>query len=382
MHICIITHEYPKVGFAHGGIGSFVKTIAPKLVENGVKVTVLGLNYTNDYEFLEENGVEIYRLPLQSIKGLGWYVNVKTISKKIAEIHKEFPINIVETSELDLAFLKKIKGIKYLIRLHGGHHFFAESENRKINFWKGYQEKKSFKKADGFIAISNFVKQHTEKFLSFHNKPVSYINNLIDTDFFKPLQLPIKKYSIVFMGSVCEKKGIRQLIQSFPFVKEKFPNATLEIYGREWFFPDGRSYTDVMKKEEVTKLGQLANDIYFHGQVKYEKVPEKYAQAHVCVFPSHMETQGLVAPEAMATEKIVIFTNKGPGPETITEYENGLLCDPFNPKDIADKINWVFSNQMQSNEIEKKARQFVLDKFSATTIVKKNIDFFNFIIQN
>ena len=27
MHICFLTSEYPKIGFPHGGIGSFVKTI-------------------------------------------------------------------------------------------------------------------------------------------------------------------------------------------------------------------------------------------------------------------------------------------------------------------------------------------------------------------
>ena len=68
-------------------------------------------------------------------------------------------------------FLKqKIKNIKYVIRLHGGHHFFAEAENRGINKWKGFQEKRSFKKADAFIAVSNYVKNHTATYLSYYNK--------------------------------------------------------------------------------------------------------------------------------------------------------------------------------------------------------------------
>lgn len=379
MHICIITHEYPKPGFPHGGIGSFLKTLAPKLVEQGIKVTIVGLSYDYSYDYQEDRGVQVYRLGYKNVKHLGWYFGIKAISKKIAEIHKVNPIDIVEASELGLAFLNKIKGIKYIIRLHGGHHFFAESENRKINRWKGFQEKISFKNADGFIAISNYVKNHTEKYLSFHNKPIAYISNLIDTDFFSPLDMPIQKYSIVFMGSVCEKKGVRQLIQSFPFVKEKFPFATLEIYGREWLFPDGSSFTDLLKTQEISKLGTIQKDIHFHGQVNYEGVPEKYSKAQVCVFPSHMETQGLVAPEAMAMKKVVVFTKKGPGPETIKEYETGLLCDPFNPKDIAEKIVWVFSNVQQSDEISSKARQSVLEKYSPEVIVQMNIDFFKSI---
>lgn len=382
MHICIITHEYPKPGFVHGGIGSFVKTLAPKLVQNGVKVTIVGLNYENEYEYVEDRGVKIYRLNYKNISRLGWYFGAKETSKKIAEIHKNDPIDVVEASELGLFCIDKIKNIKYIIRLHGGHHFFAESENRKINFWKGFQEKQSFKKADAFIPVSNYVKIHTNKFLSFNNKPVELINYPIDIDFFSPKITVVKKHSIVFVGSVCEKKGVRQLIQSFPYIKDQFPDATLEIYGREWFYPDGTSYTTMLTDVELPKLGELSKDIYFHGLVDYDKIPEKYAMAHVCVFPSHMETQGLVAPEAMAMKKVVIFTKEGPGPETITAYETGLLCDPFNPEDIAEKINWVFSNETKAIEIENNARTYVLGKFSADAITKKNIDFFNSLIKN
>jgi glycosyltransferase involved in cell wall biosynthesis len=378
MHICIITHEYPKPGFVHGGIGSFVKTLAPKLVQNGVKVTIVGLNYENIYEYIEDRGVKIYRLNYKNIKRLGWYFGAKQISKKIAEIHKNDPIDVVEASELGLFCIDKIENIKYVIRLHGGHHFFAESENRKINFWKGFQEKRSFKKADAFIAVSNYVKIHTNKFLSFNNKPVELINYPIDIDLFSPKSDAIKKHSIVFVGSVCEKKGVRQLIQSFPYIKKQFPNATLEIYGREWFYPDGISYTTMLTEVELPKLGELSKDIYFHGLVDYDKIPEKYALAHVCAFPSHMETQGLVAPEAMAMKKVVVFTKEGPGPETITEYKTGLLCDPFNPEDIAEKINWVFSNE--TKEIEDNARTFVLEKFSADAITNKNLEFYKKII--
>ena len=381
MHLCLITHEYPKAGFAHGGIGSFIKTLVPKLVDQGVIVTVVGLSYDYKEDYEEDQGVRIYRLGYKNIKRMGWYHGMKAMNKKIAEIHKENPINIIESAELELAFLTKLPGIKYVIRLHGGHHFFSESEHRKIDFWKGFQEKLSFKKADAFIAVSHYVKMHTENYLSYNRKPVVSINNLIDVDFFKPITRKINQFSIVFIGTVCEKKGVRQLIQSFPIVKEKFPDATLEIYGRDWLFPNGKSYIEMLQETEISKLGSSAIDIHFHGRVNYEYIPEIYAQAQVCVFPSHMETQGLVAPEAMAMEKLVIFTNQGPGPETITNLENGLLCNPFIPEDIANQIIWVFSNEEKVAVICKNARQSVLEKYSAALIVQKNIDFYTKLIQ-
>jgi len=382
MHLCLITHEYPKAGFAHGGIGSFIKTLAPKLVEKGVMVSVVGLSYDFKEEYQEDRGVRIYRIGFPNIKKVGWYFAMRAMNKIIAQIHYENSIDIVESAELDLAFLKKLPGIKYVIRLHGGHHFFAESENRKINFIKGLQEKSSFKKADAFIAVSNYVKVKTNEFLSYNNKLVELINYPIDINFFTPKISAVKKFSIIFIGSVCEKKGVRQLIQSFPIVKEKFPDATLEIYGRDWFYPNGKSYIELLQDMEIPKLGNINKDIHFHGVVNYETIPEVYAQAQVCVFPSHMETQGLVSLEAMAMEKLVIFTNQGPGLETIIHQENGLLCNPFSPEDIADKICWVFSNEEKVKKMESRARTFVLEKFSSEAIVKKNLDFYKSLLKN
>ena len=380
MHICFLTNEYPKAGFPHGGLGSFVKTIAEALVNKGIQVTVVGLNYVLSDETESVNGVNVIRIRKSKVKGLAWYFNSKNIAKTIAAIHKKNPIYIVEGPELSLAFLPKIKEIKYIIRLHGGHHFFAEGENRGINWWKGFQEKRSFKKADAFIAVSNYVKSHTAKFLSYHNKPIEVVFNPINNQLFQPQEIAIEVNNITFAGTICEKKGVRQLIQAFPLVKEKFPSAVLNLYGRDWLFPDGSSYIKMLQEIELPKIGNISKDIIFHGAVSYNEIPSAYAKAAVCVFPSHMETLGLVAPEAMAMEKPVIFTKLGPGPEVIVDGETGLLCNPHEPKEIANTISQVLSNPKKANEIAKQGRLSVLQQFEIKTIVSKNIEFYNKLV--
>ena len=377
MHICFLTNEYPKAGFPHGGLGSFVKTMAEALVDKGIQVTVVGLNYVLSDETENVNGVNVIRIQKSKVKGLAWYFNSKNIAKTIAAIHKKNPIHIVEGAELSLAFLPKIKEIKYIIRLHGGHHFFAEGENRGITWWKGFQEKRSFKKADAFIAVSNYVKSHTAKYLSYHNKPIEVVFNPINDQLFQPQEIAIEVNNITFAGTICEKKGVRQLIQAFQLVKEKFPSAVLNLYGRDWLFPDGSSYVKMLQEIELPKLGAGANDIIFHGAIAFQDIPTAYAKAAVCVFPSHMETLGLVAPEAMAMEKPVIFTKLGPGPEVIADGKSGWLCNPHEPKEIANTIIQVLSNPQKANEIAKQGRLSVLQQFEIKTIVAKNIEFYN-----
>jgi glycosyltransferase involved in cell wall biosynthesis len=380
MHICFLTSEYPKEGFPHGGLGSFTKTMAEALTQKGIQVSVVGLNYNAINETQQLNGVTIIRVKKSKVKGLAWFFNSIAIATTIANLHKKKPINSIEGAELSFAFLPKIKDIKYVIRLHGGHHFFAEAENREINKWKGFQEKRSFKKADAFIAISNYVKTHTANYLSYHNKPIEVIFNPISSLLFQPQKSEIEKNNITFAGTICEKKGVRQLIQAFPFIKEKFPNAILNIYGRDWFFPDGSSYVKMLQETELPQLGVVSKDVIFHGALSHEKIPNAYAKAAVCVFPSHMETLGLVAPEAMAMEKAVVFTKLGPGPEVITHNETGLLCNPHEPTDIANKVIQILENEDLAHQLGKKARIKVLEQFEITNLVLKNISFYNKII--
>ncbi len=381
MHICFLTHEYPKEGFPHGGIGTFIKTISKAYVNKGHKVSVVGINnYSNQEEVLISDGVTIHRLKPLKIKGLTWMFNSKSINIRIKKIHNQAPIDIIETPELGLAFLNKLSSIKYVIRLHGGHHFFSEVEKRNINWWKGFQEKKSFKKADAFIAVSNYVKEHTSKYLSYDDKKIQIIKYPINLEVFYPKpDINVSENTILFAGTICEKKGIRQLILAMKKVLNLFPDIKLEIYGRDWFFKDGRSYIEFLKKEVIPSLEEKAKNIIFQGSISLNELANKYAASTLCVFPSLMETQGLVVPEAMAMEKLVIFSNCGPGPETITHKKTGLLCNPYEIESISENIIWGLNNIEKRKIIERNARQFIIDNYNIENIVTYNIEFYNSI---
>ena len=373
MHICFLSHEYPL--WATGGIGSFIQTLGRGLVNEGHAVTVVGASNLANGDFINDEGVSVYRISAPKYFRRGsFFENAIKIRKKLREIHSKTPIDIVEAIESGLFILPRKTPFKKIIRLHGGHHFFAESENRSINKWKGYQERVSFGKADAFLAATQYVINHTGKYLSMAGRPVEVINFPIDSTRFPQADLSkTKKHKLVFAGTVCEKKGVRQLIQAIPLVAEKYPDVTLEIYGREWFFPDGASYTEYIKNQFSD---DILSRVTIHGAVKLAEIPSKYEEAELCTFPSHMETLGLVAPEAMMMGKPVLFSITGPGPEIITHQQTGLLCDPYNPNDIAEKIIYAFDNSEKMNEFAKKGQEHALRVFSVKNSIISNINFY------
>lgn len=378
MHICFLSQEYPRQGVTYGGIGTFLLTICQALVKGGHKVTVIGIYGSKD---LDENlnGVRVVTFGRSQAKLISWWRNFSRISDFLEVLHRSQPIDLIEGSELTFAFVRKLKNVPCVIRLHGGHHFFAEGENRPLSRWKALQEKQSFKKADAFIAVSEYVKVHTGKLLSFHGRPVKVINYPVSFDkFYKADPSKSIPYRLVFAGTVCEKKGIRQLVQALPEVAKTYPEVHLEVYGRDWLFPDGKSYMQYLK--EIFPKKDLER-VRFHGPVSHEDLPKYYEEAEICVFPSHMETQGLVAPEAMGMGKPVIFSKTGPGPETIDHGVNGWLCDPKDPKSISNAILEAFSQRSSFGKIGEAAIKKAHLKFDPDTITRQNLEFYQTLIQ-
>lgn len=379
MHIVFITHEYPGDGLTHGGVGTFIKTLGKKLVSSGVEVTVLGVNYTNETKIENDCGVKIYRLSTRNLKGFTWYLNTRKVNRMLLDIHRNHPIDIIESTELGLAFLKKIEGVKYLIRLHGGHHFFAEAENRGINWWKGYQEKRSFTKADKIIGVSNYVLDHTAEYLEFKAKRGPAIYNPVDPDrFYQADQSKMKKGMILFAGAICEKKGVRQLIQALSVIKKEVPYAHLVIAGRDWKFSDGSSYTQWVK-QFISE--EIKGDVTFLGSVNNEEIPGLIEEAEVCVYPSHMEAMPMAWLEALAMGKAFVGSRTGPGPEVVIDGVTGLLCDPLSPVDIAKATVKILSDSILGQALGLAARLDVIKRFSIENLIGQNIAFYRSILR-
>lgn len=377
MNICFLSHEYPL--WSTGGIGTFIQTIGYGMVAKGHQVTVVGIGYKDEEEVFDDKGIVIYRLPQPYCRRKSGIIfcKARTMRKKIEELHLEHPFDIIDVPEAGLYYWFGRQPFAKVIRMHGGHHFFAESENRRIKWGRGFIEKLSFRNADAFIAVSEYVKQHTSKYLSTRGRPIEIIRNPINGKLFRQADLSKTiKHRLVFAGTVCEKKGIRQLIEALKIVIPEFPDVHLDVYGRDWFFPDKRSYISFLKD---TFADDVLKHVTFHGPISLKEIPSKYEKAELCVFPSHMETLGLVAPEAMFMGKPVLFSNTGPGPETIDHKNNGLLCNPYDPSDIAEKIIFAFKHPKEMEKIAKAGQEFAHKVFDLDNVIDMNISFYNSI---
>lgn len=198
---------------------------------------------------------------------------------------------MIDGPELSFANIRLHAAATKVIRMNGGHHFFTTTLGQRPAVWRGWQERRSFARADELCAVSEFIAETTRGLLKLGNRPIEILPNPVDTERFKPRpEIHEEDGLIVFTGTLCEKKGVRQLIQAMPRIVAEVPQSRLLLIGRDSIDP----LTGASFKSQMEKLiePRLQPHVKFADFIDNSRLPETLASASVCVYPSQYGSPG------------------------------------------------------------------------------------------
>ena len=373
MHVCFLCNEYPPG--RHGGVGSFTQTLSRALSARGHQVSVVGIYPPERQGEEDDQGVRVLRLAHASLPGSGFLVNGLKLRQTLARLQREAPIDILEGPENGLALIPADFPASKIIRMNGGHRFFAKTLGNPTSPWRGWLEQRAFARADQLCEVSKYVAETTRELLHLGQRDIEILPNPVDIELFRPRPgIAEERGLILFVGTVCEKKGVRQLVQAMPRIVALAPEAKLWIAGRDWHDPQtGASFIEQLRGLIPPDLTER---IIFKGPVEHALLPELIAQASVCVYPSHMEALPLAWLEGLAMGKAVVASETGPGAEVVEDGDSGLLCNPYEPDSIADKIIELLKNDDLRRRLGKQARLRAVNHFSIDKLVGRNEEFY------
>jgi glycosyltransferase involved in cell wall biosynthesis len=212
--------------------------------------------------------------------------------------------------------------------------------------------------------------------LQLGSTPIAVLPNPVDTTFFRPRPEVVEETGVIaFVGTICEKKGIRQLIQAMPEIVRSIPHARLWVMGRDWNDPKvGGSY---VKYLQGLMPREIAPHVEFKGSIEHADLPGMLARAEVCVYPSHMEAMPNAWLEGLAMGKAVLASRIGPATEVLEEGVSGLLCDPYDPASIASQMIRLLGDPALRKRLGEQARARAVQEFSADRLASLNERFFS-----
>jgi glycosyltransferase involved in cell wall biosynthesis len=366
MKIGFICSEYPILTPHHGGIGTVTQTLARELVRQGHQARV----YAAGGQAIagEDEGVQIFVAKFRGVLRTLWAMR----RRLKADLDAGW-VEVIESPESEAHYLPGGPGS--MVRMHGSHHFWCATLPQKRRWRRLLLEQIGIRQAAGLCAVSRYAAEVTRRAMRLGSRPVEILYNPVNTALFQPCPEEVKPGRVVFAGSIVEKKGIRELCQSMPYVLAQFPAAELHVAGRDQPAPDGSP--SFRRQLEATLASATRERIQFLGPLPLAEVSRLMASAAVCAFPSYMETQGIVIAEAMACGRPVVVTERGPGPEMLGEEgECGWLVNPQEPQSIAEKICRILSDGEQANHMGHRGRERAEHLFSVAACLEKNLEFY------
>ncbi|MGL5649964.1 MAG: glycosyltransferase [Clostridium sp.] len=271
--------------------------------------------------------------------GLGEYTKIKTLAKKIIEIHGCYDY-----------YIDKVKESKNMSKL--------KSFKKKIDF---NRFKFKLKKFDKVVILSDV---DIDKW---GFKSVEVIPNFYDSKNQEKIKVKEKFEEKKFLsaGRLSYEKGYDILIDVWKEVVKINKNIKIDIYGEG---------PEEEKIKVLIKLNNLENNIKLKPFTN--KLNEKYKDYYCYILPSRFEAFAMVVLESISNGVPVIGFDMESGlKDMITDGKEGYLIKKYEVKKMAEKIIKLYENEDLRIEISNRA----LDKSSSFTkekIIKKWIELF------
>ena len=378
MHIAFLTPEYPHPAVTHSaGIGTSIKNIAEGLKRKGIQVTVFVYSQKGS-KVINADGITLHLIQHKAYKFGGFYRYRKHVNAYLNKVIKQKSISLIEAADwTGITAFMKFK-VPVVIRLHGSDTYFCHLEGREQKKKNFFFEKRALKSASAIASVSAYTAALTKDLFGLQ-KGMTVIPNLIDTDRFIPLDLPVKEGHSLNFGSVIRKKGVLSLAEAFNTVVKSNPNAQLLFLGKD--VRDAQ--TGVSTKQLIMDL--LSEDAKSHVRfveaVPYEEVQKYIAEAAVICLPSFAEAFPMTWLEAMAMEKGLVTSNIGWAKELMIDRVTGFMVDPNDIESLSAALNKQLADVSTRDQMATQARKHILSHFSKEQILQKNVDFYSNVIQ-
>ncbi|OGM19621.1 hypothetical protein A2686_04865 [Candidatus Woesebacteria bacterium RIFCSPHIGHO2_01_FULL_38_10] len=166
----------------------------------------------------------------------------------------------------------------------------------------------------------------------------------------------VKKPYLLFTSRHEPWKRFDWAIEATNMVIKRVPEAKLVIPGAE------NSYTPKLKYL-ASELG-ISDRVVFSGAISQKSLWRLYENACIYIFTSPKEDLGIVVEEAQGAAVPIVAWNAGGPTVTVINGKTGFLVNPYDLKELSEKIVSLLKNSQKRNEMGKVAWEHIKKNFS------------------
>lgn len=334
-----------------GGAANVAFNLAKGLITQGNEILVLTATHDkNNASDIEIDGVKIKRIytrpfgrlrNFKNLKNRSILADAKIILAKyksdivhIHTLHNRFSYGIIKLAkeysravfltlhDAQTIFNGKLYPKRKICNLNPAHDYKTtwidrlKKDGLVYNPFQRFFIRQALKKADKIFVVSNALKEAMEANGIYNIEVIHNGINVQEWTVGEP-----QGNNILFAGRIDEAKGVSVLISAFDVINSEIPNAKLTIVGDGNFSAAENQNIKVMPWQNREAMKRI------------------FSESKIIVVPSlYLDPFPTVNLEAMASAKPVIGTCFGGTSETVINNETGYIVNPYNEKELADKI--------------------------------------------
>jgi len=115
----------------------------------------------------------------------------------------------------------------------------------------------------------------------------------------------------------------------------------------------------------------LAEHIHLLGRISSDKVMEELASASIYALTSLEENSPMGIEEAMAAGVPVVTSNRCGMPYMVKNGETGYLINPFDEKNIADKLKRILDDNQLRFAMGEKSKMLARDLYHSDNVARR-----------
>lgn len=355
--------EYAHI--TRGGVPVHIDRLTHHISQmNDVDLHVI--TFGNRNEQFKKDNLNIHVLRRTSFTHLSIFIEVILLKRKITQINPD--IVHAQGTYFPYSLAASLVKDKYpvVLTVHGvigedikfervPSYIFGSIISKQI-------ERYALSRIPYIIAVTPQIK---ELISNWTGAEIHVIPNGIDLDSISRRREPEldKRFDLFYIGLLIKRKGVDSLIKAVSIARRKLPDIRLGIAG-------SGSQEDQLKT--LVKELNLGDNIEFLGFLDEGKKYRYIASADIVVIPSLWEPFGIVLLESMACAKPVIASNIAGIPSIVADGKTGLLCEPGNVEDLAEKILMLVEDRPLREKMGKagqeRAKEFTWDKIAKRTV--------------
>ena len=265
--------------------------------------------------------------------------------------------------------IKAATGAAVVCTLQGEDSYLdAMTEPSRQQSWEALIERCA--DVDAFLAVSHYYADEMGRRAQLPAERVHVVYNGISLEGYGPAPSPPDPPAIGYLARMCPAKGLHTLVEAYIQLRHRDRVQKLQLRVAGSCTRADEAFVAQLQ-QRLEEAGLLADAEFRKNVDRDEKITFLQSLSALSVPATYGESFGLYVIEALAAGVPVVQPRSGAFPELIEATGGGLLCEPDDASDLAQKLETLLLDPDRSRAMGAAGRQAVQQRFSVEQMARE-----------